>query len=191
MWPHRRQPIRLLHPWDSPGKNTEVVKTESEVTQLCLTLSDPMDCSLPGSSVHGIFQARVLELVAIKHLIFAPFPSPTHFLPPIGSSWDHFLSNYLSLNHWLWFYFWGNTNQDPPFLCVRGTHQLTSTRLWAWNGWMASPTRWTWVWVNSGSWWWTGRPGGLRFMRSQRAGHDWATELNWDSEQCWSKVPRN
>ena len=48
-----------------------------------------------------------------------------------------------------------------------------------WGGWMASPTRWTWVWVNSGSWWWTGRPGMLRFMGSQRVGHDWATELNW------------
>ena len=49
-----------------------------------------------------------------------------------------------------------------------------------WDGWMASPTRWTWVWVNSGSWWWTGRPGVLWFMGSQRVGHDWATELNWD-----------
>ena len=48
-----------------------------------------------------------------------------------------------------------------------------------WDGWMASRTRWTWVWVNSGSWWWTGRPGVLRFMGSQRVGHDWATELNW------------
>ena len=48
-----------------------------------------------------------------------------------------------------------------------------------WDGWMASPTRWTWLWVNSGSWWWTGRPGVLRFLGSQRVGHDWATELNW------------
>ena len=48
-----------------------------------------------------------------------------------------------------------------------------------WDGWMASPTQWTWVWVNSGSWWWTGRPGILRFMGSQRVGHDWVTELNW------------
>ena len=47
-----------------------------------------------------------------------------------------------------------------------------------WDGWMASPTRWTWVWVNSGSWWWTERPGVLRFMGLQRVGHDWATELN-------------
>ena len=66
---------RLPCPWDSPGKNTGVgcyfllqcvkVKSESEVAQSCLTLSDPMDCSLPGSSVHGIFQARVLEWDAI------------------------------------------------------------------------------------------------------------------------------
>ena len=48
-----------------------------------------------------------------------------------------------------------------------------------WDGWMASPTRWTWVWANSGSWWWTGRPGVLQFMGSQRIGHDWVTELNW------------
>ena len=48
-----------------------------------------------------------------------------------------------------------------------------------WDGWMASPTQWTWVWVNSGSWWWTWRPGLLQFMGSQRVGHDWATELNW------------
>ena len=73
--PHRRQPTRLPHPWDSPGKNTRVgchfllqfrkVKSESEVAQLCTTLYDPMDCSLPDSSIHGIFQARVLEWVAI------------------------------------------------------------------------------------------------------------------------------
>ena len=73
--PHRQQSIRLPCPWDSLGKNTGVgchfllqcmkVKSESQVAQSCLTLSDPMDRSLPGSSVHGIFQARVLESVAI------------------------------------------------------------------------------------------------------------------------------
>ena len=72
---HRQQPTRPLRPCDSLGKNTGVgchfllqcmkVKSESEVAQLCPTLSDPMDCSLPGSSVHGIFQARVLEWGAI------------------------------------------------------------------------------------------------------------------------------
>ena len=54
-----------------------------------------------------------------------------------------------------------------------------------WDGWMASPSRWTWVWVNSGSWWQTGRPGVLRFMGSQRVGHDWAIELNWTD---WSSI---
>ena len=49
---------------------------------------------------------------------------------------------------------------------------------------MASLTQWTWVWVNSGSWWWTGRPGVLRFMGSQRVGHDWATQLNWSQGVC-------
>ena len=73
--PHRRRPIRLPRPWDSPGKNTGVgchfllqcvkVESESEVTQPCPTLSNPMDCSLPGSSIHGILQARVLEWGAI------------------------------------------------------------------------------------------------------------------------------
>ena len=52
-----------------------------------------------------------------------------------------------------------------------------------WDGWMASLTQWTWVWVNSGSSWWTGRPGVLRFMGSQRVRHDWASELNWTVKQ--------
>ena len=74
--PHRRQPTRLPRPWDSPGKNTGVgchfllqcmkVRGESEVSQSCPTLRDSMDCSLPGSSIHGIFQARVLEWGAMR-----------------------------------------------------------------------------------------------------------------------------
>ena len=74
--PHRWQPTRLPRPWDSPGKNTGVgphfllqcmkVESEREVAQSCLTLCDPMDCSLSGSSVHGIFQARLLEWIAIS-----------------------------------------------------------------------------------------------------------------------------
>ena len=80
--PHRWQPTRLPHPWDSPGKNTGVgchfllqcmkVKSEREVAQSCPTLSDTMDCSLPGSSVHGICQARVLEWVAIALIYIYP-----------------------------------------------------------------------------------------------------------------------
>ena len=77
--PHRRQPTRLPRPWDSPGKNTGVgchfllqcmkLKSEREVTQSCPNPSDPMDCSLPGSSIHGIFQARVLEWGAIAFCV--------------------------------------------------------------------------------------------------------------------------
>ena len=68
-----------------------------------------------------------------------------------------------------------------------------------WDGWMASLTQWTWIWVNSGSWWWTGRPGVLQYMGLQRVRHDWATELSWaehvgmppfkGKEVAWGKVP--
>ena len=101
--PHRRQPTRLPCPWDSPGKNTGVGchfllqcmkgKSESEVSQLCRTLRDPMDCSLPGSSIHGIFQVRVLEWGAIAFSITANglgsipgwgtnIPQATRYSPP-------------------------------------------------------------------------------------------------------------
>jgi len=86
--PHRRQPTRLPCPWDSLGKNTGVgchfllqymkVKSDSEVSQSCPTLSDPMDCSPPGSSVHGIFLARVLEwgAIAFSGLLWSLLWSP-------------------------------------------------------------------------------------------------------------------
>ena len=99
--PHRQQPTRLPCPWDSQGKNTGVgchfllqymkMKSESEVAQLCPTLSDPMDCSLPGSSIHGIFQARVLEWGAIafsnvytkKNSNKLKFLYVNHYLPQV------------------------------------------------------------------------------------------------------------
>ena len=78
--PQRQQPTRLPHPWDSQGKNTGVgchfllqcrkVKSESEAAQLCPTLRDPMDCSLPDSSVHGIFQARVLGCHCLLRILY-------------------------------------------------------------------------------------------------------------------------
>jgi len=96
------------------------------------------------------------------------------------SVWTHAL-----LNRYIWMH-----------ICILATscEELTHwKRLWCWeglgaggegdargwDGWMASLTRWTWVWVNSGSWWWTGRPGVLRFMGSQRVGHNWTTDLIW------------
>ena len=92
--PYRWQPTRLPCPWDSPGKNTGMgchfllqcmkVKIESEVAQLCPTPSDPMDCSLPGSSVHGIFQARVLEWAAIAFSISIPISYKIYSKEPIS-----------------------------------------------------------------------------------------------------------
>ena len=71
--------------------------------------------------------------------------------------------------------------KDPKLEGVGGRRRRGWQRMRWLNG---IPTRWTWVWVNSGSWWWTGRPGVLRFMGSRRVGQDWATELNW-TELSW------
>ena len=118
--PHRQQPTRLPCPWDSPGRNTGVgchfllqcmkVKSESEVAQSCPTLCDPVDCSLPGSSIHGIFQARVLEWGAIAFsvtvlysfldvsLMFLPFSFLISQLSPLpATKLLHFYFNRYSL----------------------------------------------------------------------------------------------
>ena len=98
MRPHRRQPTRLPCPWDSPGKNTGVgchfllqcmkVKSESEVAQSCPTPSDPMDFSLPVSSIHGIFQARVLEWGANRCSYFSIYKSLLYMSQwKLNSSW--------------------------------------------------------------------------------------------------------
>ena len=110
--PHRRQPTRLPHPWDSPGKNTGVgchfllqcmkVKSESEVAQSCPTLWDPMDCCLPGSSVHGIFQARVLEWGAIA---FSSLHAQLHS-PSIKDC-----------QLWLKYQMWHCTSFNPLWFC--------------------------------------------------------------------------
>ena len=63
--------------------------------------------------------------------------------------------------------------------CWEGLRAVGEGNNGGWDGWMASLTQWTWVWVDSGSWWWTGRPGMLQLIRLQRVGHYWATELNW------------
>ena len=110
--PQRQQPTRLPCPWDSPGKNTGVgchfllqcmqVKSESEVAQSCLTLSDPMDCSLPGSSVHGIFQARVLEWGAIAFsngpLGLIRLTLPFFFLFKQWTSWAYVFLLYIYIS---------------------------------------------------------------------------------------------
>ena len=88
--------------------------------------------------------------------------------------------------------FFGRNDAKAETPILWAPHAKSWKRLWCWeelragegddrgwDGWMASLTRWTWVWVNFRSWWWTGRPGVLRFMGLQRVGHGWATELNW------------
>ena len=102
--PHRQQPTRHHHPWGSPGKHTGVgchfllqcmkVESESEVAQSYPTLHNPMDCSLPDSSVHGIFQARVLEWVAIA---FSTCPSRLEDQPELLSLFHFCVSSALSL----------------------------------------------------------------------------------------------
>ena len=79
---------------------------------------------------------------------------------------------------------WGVKHCEERFR--RAFQHMEEERKWVsvWDGWMASLTRWTWVSVNSGSWWWTGRPGVLRFLGSQRVGHDWATDLIWSISVC-------
>ena len=112
----------------------EVLSLWVKNAQLCPTLCDLMDCSPPGSSVHGILQARILEWVAIS--------------------------------------FSRGSSQLRDRTRVS---RIVDRRFTVWA------TREVRVWVNSCSWWWTGRPGMLQFMGSQRVGHDWATELNWPS----------
>ena len=157
--------------------------------QLCpTTLCDPIDGSSPGSLVPGILQARTLEWVAIF------FSNAWKWKVKVKSQSE---VAQLFSNHRFHAYLY--TIQSKAFFnrmemfivkCIQKENHakwqpekhekgkletVTSPR----DVWMSSPTRWTWVWVNSGSWWWTGRPGVLQFMGSQRVGHDWATELNW------------
>ena len=125
--PHRRKPTRLPRPWDSPGKNTGVgchfllqcmkVKGESEVAQSCLTLSNPMDCSLPGPSVHGIFQARVLEWGAIafssQTAVIVETSSLYFWRGPIGF-WE----------------FLGNHDDNTVITSKAGILQAKASQLW-------------------------------------------------------------
>ena len=139
--PQRRQPTRLPRPWDSPGKNTGVgchfllqcmkVKSESEVAQSCPTLRDPMDCSPPGSSIHGIFQARVLEwgAIAFSHwwatccqIAFKRIEQSIH--PLAGYEYVHF-----PFPHHLWeSYISGN-------FMGKKLYQIVLLYIWLWVIW--------------------------------------------------------
>ena len=134
--PHRQQPTRLHHPWDSPGKNTGVGchfllqsmkgKSESEVPQSYPTLSDPMDCSLPGSSMHGIFQARVLEWGAIA------FSSSFLGWNKSSSGRGHLMKDTSgdSMDHMEWPILWGQLDQlglQKDQVCLQKLHLLQNS----------------------------------------------------------------
>ena len=155
MWPHGRQPTRLPCPWDSPGKNTGVgchfllqcvkVKSQSEVAQSCPILCDPMDCSLPGSSVHGVFQARVLEWGAIAFSVSLVIQSYlrgkglkelealdsrrellTMSFVSEWSNWASLLWTFLSL-FWDPFSGYSLSPKILPFSCLEGEVPIDST----------------------------------------------------------------
>ena len=128
--------------------------------QWCPTLCDPIDGSPWGSPVLGILQARTLEWLAIS----------------FSNAWKWKVKVRSLSRAWLLVTPWTEAYQAPP--------SMGFSRQEYWSGVPLPFPRWTWVWVNSRSWWWTGRPGVLRFMGSQRFGHDWATELNWTELRC-------
>ena len=103
---------------------------------------------------------------------FLRLPSKSSFVHLLSSCWHQYPADG-NLGHLYSFAIINNA--ETEILVCRLKRKFTGR----WDGWMASPTQWMWVWVNSRRWWWTGRPGVLQFMGLQRVGHDWATELNW------------
>ena len=204
VWPHRQQPTRLPRPWDSQGKNTGVgchfplqcvkVKTESEVAQSCSTRSDPKDCSLPGSSVHGIFQAGVLgvdktpiylindtSILDWPLLLAVPLCSKSssgeiflysHLLVLLGSanlSEEKEVTTHCSILAWriLW-------TEEPGGLLSMGSHTVGHdwsdlACMHALEKEMATHSC-ILAWRIPG----TEEPGGLPSMGSHRVGHDWS-----------------
>ena len=199
--PHRRQPNRLLCPWDSPGKNAGVgchfllqcmkVKSQSEVAQSCRTLCDPMDCSLPGSSVHGILQARVLEWGAIafsemsnRHCKFITWKSEPFYLlhtllSPNIITWYHHL-HCRDSNQKLKFYFLLSSLPGIPLVSQMVKKLPAGQNNWVWSLGQEDSLGKGMVTHSSILAWripWTEEPGGLQSMGSQKVRHDWVTNI--------------
>jgi len=165
--PHGLYPARLLCPWNSPGKNTGVG---------CHSLFQGTFCPR-DQTWDSCIGGRFFTIWATKEAHFRLWLI-LHCLTVLGVQWED----------WCWS--WNSSTLAT--WCKELTH-LKRPWSWerlkaggegddrGWDGWMASPTHWTWVWMGSGHWWWTGRPGALWFMGSQRVGHDRVTELNWTS----------
>ena len=138
----------------------------------------PMEHSPSGSSVHGILQARMLEWVAMPFSRGSSRLREPEFLASLALAGGFFTTSTIcgALNR-------GKERTAPlwplaPTVNIYSTYQQEERGRQRMSGWMALLTQWTWVWVNSRSWWWTGRPGVLWSTGLQRAGHDWVTELN-------------
>ena len=169
-----------LCPWNFPGRNT------GAVCHLFLQGILPGPESKPMSPVSPALQVNSL---------------PTELLgKSLGLQWDQTSQSQRKsvLNiHWKdWCWSWNS--KSLATWCEELTHvkRPWSGKDWrqeekgynrGWDGWMASPTQWTWVWINPGSWWWTGKVGVLQSMGLQRVGHDWA-ELNWTEHTCSSSI---
>ena len=156
-----------------------------KVPHSCLTLSDPMDYT-----VHGIFQVRLLERGGVPFPGDLPNPGIKAISPTLqaGSLTAEPQGKPTSIVYMRQHQSPNSSHPHPQFPpwcravkleCWEGLGAGGEGDNRGWDGWMASLTQWTWVWVNSGSWWWTGRPGVLQSMGLQRVGHDWATELKW------------
>ena len=176
-----------------------------------------MSCSMPGLPIHHQLPESTQTHVhwvgdAIQPSSVVPFSSYPQSFPVSGSfpmsvlfalggqSIGTFLRGGIRSvlgvhwKHWCWSW---NSNTLATWCkeltpwkrlwCWEGLGAGEEGDNWGWDGWLESLTRWTWVWVSSRSWWWTGRPGVLQFMGLQRVGHDWATELNW-TELMFTKL---
>ena len=142
-----------------------------------------MDWSLPGSLVHGILQARTLEWVAISFSKGSSWPGDWTLVSCIPGRffiiWTTRAKSQLLLRYFLTLRYYDSDKFVDISIIIQRLKAGGEGENRGWHGWMASLTRWTWVWASSGSWWWTGKPGVLQSMESQRVGHDWAAELNW------------
>ena len=146
----------LVWMWELDHKESHVLKNWCFLTVVLKTLESPLDC-------------KKIQPVHPKGDQSWVFIGRTDAEAETPILWPHDAKSWLIGRPWFW----------KGLGAGGGRHDR------GWDGWMASLTRWAWVWVNSGSWWWTGRPGVLWFTESQRVRHDWANELNW-TELCRS-----
>ena len=196
MWPHRQQPTRLPCSWDSPGKNTGVgchsllqcmqVKRESEVAQSCRTPSDPMDCSLPGSSIHGIFQARVLEWDAIAFSL----PQPLVIINLISASVDFSIPDVSYTQHHNAMLCYAKSLQSCPTLCDPRDGSPPGSPI---PGILQARTL-EWVAISfSNAWKWKEKVKSLSRVRllatPWTAAYQAPLSMGFARQECWSGLP--